>query len=344
MTDLDVPAVLSVKDLCRQVQRHHLFRNVSFELRMNKVLAVVGPSGSGKSSLLRCLAGVDRPTHGSITLSEKAGPVILVWQDLALFDHLSVRANVEFGPRASGWPRKKVSDAADRELENFHLKDYANRAAGTLSGGERQRLALARALAIRPSVLLLDEPFSSLDVVMRDEFRSLVKKRVDQTAMVVVTHDREDVFALADQVAVMDHFAAMTVTSVDMFASTPPTEFAARFSGCHLVFNPCINECPPLVVVPYTYLNINPYLPSPSHFSVKVMRLGNSQQKVSHCPISLRLVLPENGDTIVLPSSVAGDLDFSSALLCWPRSSTLVIDATSKRLKPFRPSSPQPGE
>lgn len=188
-------------------------RDVELRVETGEYLVLLGPTGAGKTVLLEVVCGLLRPAAGSVRWSgcditgapPESRPVAVVFQDLGLFDHLTVAGNIEFGPRVRGVARAvrvaRARDLADR-LGIVHL--FERRVDG-LSGGERQRVALARALAVEPSLLLLDEPLSALDGVtrdlMREELRSL--HREDGLTIVHVTHDREEALHLADRIAVL---------------------------------------------------------------------------------------------------------------------------------------------
>lgn len=189
--------------------------DVSVHLEAGATLCLLGPSGSGKSSILRMVAGLDRPTSGAITIDghlvtggdqfvepDRRG-VGMVFQDFALFPHLTVRENVGFGLRRQG--RDEAAETVRGLLEDVGLSDRADRYPHMLSGGERQRVALARALAPRPRLLLMDEPFSSLDTQLREEVRTqtiaLLRRR--KTTTILVTHDPHEALRVADRIGVL---------------------------------------------------------------------------------------------------------------------------------------------
>ncbi len=189
--------------------------SVSFDLAQGAILCLLGPSGSGKSSALRLIAGLERPTSGRITIHDwlVAGDgchveperrrVGMVFQDFALFPHLTVEENVAFGLRGSD--RARTASTVLSLLRDVGLADRAESYPHTLSGGERQRVALARALAPGPRILLLDEPFSSLDSRLRDQVReqTLDLLRRTGTTAVLVTHDPVEAMRVADQIGVL---------------------------------------------------------------------------------------------------------------------------------------------
>jgi len=213
------------------------------------VTALLGPSGCGKTSLLRAIAGLERPTAGTVRIGPRivSGPstwvqperrnVGMVFQDGALFPHLTVAQNVEFGLRAGRrGDRLDRADRAERVRQSLELVDlagHADRLPGTLSGGQQQRVALARSLAPRPAVLLLDEPFSALDATLRVQVRAEVADIVRAVGVttVFVTHDQDEAFVLGDRVAVLRDGAIQQVGTPDDLYRRPATPWVAGFVG-----------------------------------------------------------------------------------------------------------------
>lgn len=205
-------------------------------------LAVLGPSGCGKTTLLRIIAGLERPDAGTVRLAGRvlSGPstwvepqqrrIGMVFQDWALFDHLNVARNVGFGlPR----PERRSSARIDESLALVGLSAYGERAVATLSGGQQQRVALARALAPRPDVLLLDEPFSNLDAALRASVRSEVHRILGGLGVtaVFVTHDQQEAFLLGDRIALMNEGRVVQLgTPVEVYEQ-PVDRWVATFVG-----------------------------------------------------------------------------------------------------------------
>jgi iron(III) transport system ATP-binding protein len=215
--------------------------DVSLELRAGTVLALLGPSGCGKTTVLRLIAGFERPDAGSIevdgrlvaTSTSMVPPerrrVGLVFQDLALFPHLSARDNVAYGIRREPGHAAR----ADELLELVGLASDGRRMPHELSGGMQQRVALARALAPRPDVLLLDEPFSSLDQAMRTQLRAEVRQilREARQSAIFVTHDQAEALTVADTVAVMTRGKVLQVAPPEIIYAAPATPYVATFVG-----------------------------------------------------------------------------------------------------------------
>ena len=204
-------------------------------------LALLGPSGCGKTTLLRIIAGLERPTRGEVSIGDRVvtAPgtwvppeqrrVGMVFQDWALFPHMSVAANVGYGLPRSERNGTRVSEA----LEMVGLADLGDRAPATLSGGQQQRIALARALAPRPGVLLLDEPFSNLDTALRVQVRTEVHRLLHDLGItaVFVTHDQEEAFVLGHKVAVMREGRLVQVGAPHDLYETPADRGIAEFIG-----------------------------------------------------------------------------------------------------------------
>jgi thiamine transport system ATP-binding protein len=214
---------------------------IDFELAEGERLAVLGPSGSGKSTLLRVIAGLQRPDAGRVLLggrdvtdepAHRRG-VGLMFQEGVLFPHLDVEGNVGFGLRMEGVPAGQRDARVAEVLELVGLTGYERRSVATLSGGERQRVALARALAPDPALLLLDEPLGSLDRPLRERLLVDLEALFERLgrAVVVVTHDVGEAFALADRVAVVRDGRIVQAAAPDDLWARPADAWTARFLG-----------------------------------------------------------------------------------------------------------------
>jgi ABC-type Fe3+/spermidine/putrescine transport system ATPase subunit len=214
---------------------------VSLALRRGELLSLLGPSGCGKTTVLRMLAGFVPPTAGTIRVRgvdvthvrpHRRG-IALVFQNFALFPHLTVFDNIAFGPRRRGVAREEVARRAERLIGQMRLDGLAERRPDALSGGQQQRVAIARALAIEPAIVLLDEPFSSLDAQLREstrfELRAL-QQQIGFTA-ILVTHDQSEALSVSDRVAIMRAGRLEQVGTPPEVYHAPASEFVAGFVG-----------------------------------------------------------------------------------------------------------------
>jgi sulfate transport system ATP-binding protein len=215
--------------------------NVDFEVPSGSLTALLGPSGSGKSTLLRAIAGLDQPDTGTITINgqdvtsvppQRRG-IGFVFQHYAAFKHLTVRDNVAFGLKIRKRPKSEVKEKVDNLLEVVGLAGFQTRYPNQLSGGQRQRMALARALAVDPQVLLLDEPFGALDAKVRDDLRAWLRRLHDEVHVttVLVTHDQAEALDVADRIAVLNKGRIEQVGSPTEVYDTPANAFVMSFLG-----------------------------------------------------------------------------------------------------------------
>jgi len=214
---------------------------ISLEVQNGEFMALLGPSGSGKTTLLKIIAGLEVPSAGRVYINgvdvtmvpTERRQAIIVFQDHSLFPHLNVYENVSFGLRARGASRQTVGEKVAAMLDIIQLPDKAQSYPHELSGGERQRVALARACVLEPSVLLLDEPFSNLDINLRlnmREFVSALHSRLKFTC-ILVTHDKEEAFLMSNRVAVLlDNSLEQVATPEDLYGS-PQSLQVATFLG-----------------------------------------------------------------------------------------------------------------
>jgi molybdate transport system ATP-binding protein len=242
--------------LRKQLRRFVL--DVSFEVAPAETLVLVGESGAGKTTVLRLLAGLDEPDEGSIRLrgepyfEKDAGVSVPAWQrdvaylsqDYALFPHLSAGDNVAFGLRASGLRGRDARPKAARALERVGLGDVARHRPGQLSGGQQQRVALARALVLEPSVLLLDEPLSALDLQSRGELRTELRTVLQEAARmsVYVTHNPVEAIALGTRVAAIEAGRITQIGTPDELLRRPRTAYVAAFMGVNLLRGRLVRE------------------------------------------------------------------------------------------------------
>jgi sulfate transport system ATP-binding protein len=215
--------------------------NVSVEVPAGSLTALLGPSGGGKSTLLRIIAGLEAPDEGRVCIegrdmtgvTPQERGVGFVFQHYAAFKHMTVRDNVAFGLRIRKRPKGDVKRRVDELLGLVQLSQFARRYPSELSGGQRQRMALARALAVEPSVLLLDEPFGALDANVREELRAWLRRLHDEMPVTTlfVTHDQEEAMELADQIVVISHgHVEQTGIPTELYDS-PANDFVMNFIG-----------------------------------------------------------------------------------------------------------------
>jgi sulfate/thiosulfate transport system ATP-binding protein len=215
--------------------------DVSVEIPSGSLTALLGPSGSGKSTLLRVIAGLERPDAGSVEIDGRDATglppqrrgVGFVFQHYAAFKHMTVRENVAFGLKVARRPRAEIKARVDELLELVQLPGLADRYPSQLSGGQRQRMALARALAVEPQVLLLDEPFGALDARVRKELRAWLRHLHDEVHVttVFVTHDQEEAMEVADRIVVMNHGRIEQVGGPRDLYEHPSNAFVMGFVG-----------------------------------------------------------------------------------------------------------------
>ncbi|MCK8478419.1 ABC transporter ATP-binding protein [Microbacterium aurugineum] len=216
-------------------------RDLDLEVASGEFLSMLGPSGSGKTTVLRMIAGFEDVTAGSILLSgvdvtrtpPHSRPVNTVFQDYALFPHLTIADNVGYGLRVRGEGKAARAARVHTSLEQVRLDHVADRLPHQLSGGQRQRIALARALILRPQVLLLDEPLGALDKQLREQMQIELKQiqREVGITFIFVTHDQEEALTLSDRVAVFNGGRVEQVGAPRDVYERPETEFVARFLG-----------------------------------------------------------------------------------------------------------------
>jgi putrescine transport system ATP-binding protein len=215
--------------------------NLSLVIYEREFFALLGASGCGKSTLLRMLAGFEEPTAGRILLDGQdlrgippyRRPVNMMFQSYALFPHMTVEANVAFGLKQEGMPKPQIAGRVAEMLKLVKLEEFAKRKPHQLSGGQRQRVALARSVAKRPKVLLLDEPLGALDKKLREEtqFELMDLQQELGLTFVVVTHDQEEAMTMADRIAVMDGGEIVQVATPAEIYEAPRSRFVADFVG-----------------------------------------------------------------------------------------------------------------
>jgi sulfate/thiosulfate transport system ATP-binding protein len=233
--------MISVQDVSKRFGDFQALGEVSLEVAEGSLTALLGPSGSGKSTLLRVIAGLEAPDSGRVIIDgEDATPlpaqrrgIGFVFQHYAAFKHMTVRENVAFGLRIRKRPKAEVTAKVDELLGIVGLQGYQGRYPSQLSGGQRQRMALARALAIEPRVLLLDEPFGALDAKVRADLRAWLRRLHDEVHVttVLVTHDQEEAMEVADRIVVLNEGSIEQVGAPRELYERPANGFVMSFLG-----------------------------------------------------------------------------------------------------------------
>lgn len=221
--------------------------NVDFVVPAGSLTALLGPSGSGKSTLLRAIAGLDRPDTGTVVINGRDVTAVppqrrgigFVFQHYAAFKHLSVRDNVAFGLKIRKLRKAEIDAKVDNLLEVVGLSGFQTRYPNQLSGGQRQRMALARALAVDPEVLLLDEPFGALDAKVREDLRAWLRRLHDEVHVttVLVTHDQSEALDVADRIAVLNKGRVEQVGTPTEVYDSPANPFVMSFLGAVSTLN-----------------------------------------------------------------------------------------------------------
>ncbi len=239
---------LRVEGLSAAWDRTPVLERVTFDVGPGELFVLLGPNGSGKSTLLRCLAGLETPTSGRIVLEGRDVSRVpthrrgigLMFQEAALFPHRTVYENIAYAPLLQRRPRTEVDAEIRRQIELVGLGGFEDRAPDQLSGGERQRVALARTLAARPRVVLLDEPFASIDPELKAEIRADFRRALSAagTSAIHVTHDRPEGLFLGDRVGLLFEGQLERVAAPRSLFADPGSERAARFLGYNLLTGP----------------------------------------------------------------------------------------------------------
>ncbi|WP_312413034.1 ABC transporter ATP-binding protein [Shinella sp.] len=240
MTSTKPPAV-EIDAITKSYGETTAIRGVSMDVRDGEFVTILGPSGCGKSTLLRMISGFAEPTTGDVRIGGKSvvglapykRDTAMVFQDYALFPHRTIAENIAFGLRMRKVERGEIARRVDEMLELINLKGFGGRRVSEISGGQAQRVALGRALVVRPSVLLLDEPLGALDMKLRKQMQAELKKihRELGLTFVAVTHDQEEALTLSDRIAVMNAGSIEQFADPETLYRRPATRFVADFVG-----------------------------------------------------------------------------------------------------------------
>lgn len=233
--------LLSVRNISVELAGRAVLQNLSFDVADGEFFSLLGPSGCGKTTLLRIIAGFLAPTSGDLFWSGQAitglppqqRDLNLVFQNYALFPHMNVFDNVAFGLRMKKLPQAEISARVQEALELVRMNAFAQRRINELSGGQQQRIALARAVAPRPKLVLLDEPLGALDLQLRKQMQLELKTLQRQLGMtfIYVTHDQEEAFAMSDRIAILHQGRLEQAGTPEILYSEPASRFVAQFIG-----------------------------------------------------------------------------------------------------------------
>ena len=242
----DVPPFLQIKRIVKKFDDVFAVDEVSLDIAQGEIFALLGSSGCGKSTLLRMLAGFEAPTSGQILLAGQdivglapyERPINMMFQSYALFPHLTVWDNVAFGLHREGMPKNQIEERVTQMLDLVQLKPYSKRKPHQLSGGQQQRVALARSLAKRPKLLLLDEPLGALDAKLRQRTQLELVDIIEQVGVtcVMVTHDQEEAMTMATRIGVMSEGKILQIGQPAEIYETPNCLFVADFIGTVNIF------------------------------------------------------------------------------------------------------------
>lgn len=270
------------RGIAKRLGTKQVLRDLDLSVEKGEILSILGPSGSGKTTLIRLIAGLADPDAGEITVAGRQvfGPRInmpieqrrvgYMFQDYAVWPHMTVADNVGFGLGLTGLRGAERAARVREALESVEIADLANRYPDQLSGGQQQRLALARSLAMRPEVLLLDEPLSNVDAALREVLRLEILHlvRAHGTTAIYITHDQSEAMALGDRLAVMQHGRLLQSGAPEELYRRPSCRFVATFlGGANLIAGTCTNG-----IFTAPDITLHSTLPNPGHAVELVFR------------------------------------------------------------------------
>ncbi len=246
--------VIEFRDVIKRFGAMTAVANVTFTVGAGEIVSLLGPSGCGKTTTLRLISGFEDPDEGTIEIAGESmvgkrpyeRNVGLLFQHYALFPHMTVAENVAYGLKHRNWPKAEIGDRVREMLRLVQLQGFESRRPGRMSGGQQQRVALARVLATRPKLVLLDEPLSALDAKLREELRLELKQILTSvgSTTIVVTHDQDEAMSLADRIIIMNRGRIEQQGTPDEIYMQPKTAFVAAFIGRTNWFHGRIEDAP----------------------------------------------------------------------------------------------------
>jgi len=235
--------MIVINDLKKKYDQKSALNGVNLKVYQNEILALIGPSGCGKTTLLRLVAGLETPDEGKISIDNVTAStpthiiqpnkrnLSMIFQDLALWPHMTIEEHIRFVLKIKSFSKKELAAKISQILGNVNLEGYNKHFPHQLSGGEQQRLAIARGTALNPGYLLMDEPFSNLDPILKEEIEGFIirlKKRL-QIGIIYVTHNIEEVNRLADRIIIMDKGKLIQIDTKDNIFKNPKNDFVQKF-------------------------------------------------------------------------------------------------------------------
>jgi sulfate transport system ATP-binding protein len=332
--------MIAARNVTKRFGEYVALDDVTLEIPDGSLTALLGPSGSGKSTLLRIIAGLELPDSGAVEIHGSDATSVppqrreigFVFQHYAAFKHMTVRDNVAFGLKIRKQPKDRVRERVEELLGVVGLSGYAERYPNQLSGGQRQRMALARALAVEPRVLLLDEPFGALDAKVRTELREWLRRLHDEVHVttILVTHDQEEAMSVADHIAVMDHGRIEQVGGPVELYDRPANRFVMGFLGP-------VSELGDRLVRPHDIaIGLEP---TPGAVEAQVVR-------VVHLGFEVRVELALAGDETVsaqLTRDEAAQLEVGEGDIVWLRATAgTPVEALPPEPEPSDPAPSEP--
>ena len=308
---------VAVNQLFKEYGELEVIHGIDFEIRDGEFVVLVGPSGCGKSTILRMIAGLESVTGGDIMvdgrvvndIAPRDRDIAMVFQDYALYPHMSVRQNLGFGLKMRGTPRAKINEAVERTADILQIKDYLDRRPKELSGGQRQRVAIGRAIARAPKLFLFDEPLSNLDAKLRVEMRTQIKRlhMAFRATSIYVTHDQTEAMTLADRIVVLRDGRIDQIGVPDELYAQPVNRFVASFIG-----SPTMNFLEATVVAENGELAVVPNggrrLPVPTSLVDRFAPHAGRSVVFGIRPENVTNIWTEHGRDGMVPLDVAVDL------------------------------------